>query len=81
VSGAAWNTEYGTAWRPEGAEVVTFFQRAASLDGRAIVRVYARHGSTTIDSHPGIEIVVSPKGRSIRVWDRKTGKEMVIPNA
>ena len=75
--GDAWFTDYGMAWRPTESSTVTNVQRTASINGRAIVRVWAQNPGITIDSHPGIEITVSAGGRKIRVWDRKTGREMI----
>ena len=76
--GKAWTTQYGMAWRPPDSETTTQVQRTASIDGRAVLTIWAQNPGTTIDSHPGIEVYVSAGGRRIRIWDRKSGREMVI---
>lgn len=57
-------TPYGFAW---GAAKVT---RVGSLpDGAVVLSVRGKDGA-------GVDIRVSPAGRSVRVWDSRTGKEL-----
>jgi hypothetical protein len=55
-------TDYGFTWGP--AEVV----RIAEIPEGYVLGINTPYG--------GIDIRVSPTGRSVRVWDSKTGKEM-----
>lgn len=77
--GAAWQTAYGMAWRARDASAVVQVQRTASIDGRAILHIWTTgaHDGGGLTSL-GIEIYVSKAGRSIRVFDRKTGREMKV---
>ena len=75
----AFGTGYGFGWYPEGSDARIFVDRVATVNGVAIIGVRVadpkgeepdRYART-----PRLEIAVSRKGRSIRVW--LDGRRMV----
>ncbi len=66
--GKTWQTFFGMAWQPESSEATIFVQRTATLDGRAVLSVWARAPGMKPEHSPKVEIAVSKKGRSIRTY-------------
>jgi len=64
---AAFPIAHGIAWYPEDSEAYIFVTRMANLAGVAVLQV-----RTSAEDHPDrltdIQIAVSKKGRSIRVY-------------
>lgn len=64
----AFPTEYGMAWYPEDSEAMIFVERLATLNGRAVLRVWARTADQDMDDAAILEVTVSKKGRAIRTY-------------
>jgi len=77
MTGGSWvaNGTFGFLWKPNDSNAVIAVSRLASFGGRAVLVVEARSENWDF-THPGLEVYVSPAGRSIRVWDKRTGKEL-----
>lgn len=76
----AWITAYGMAWEPEDAVTTILVDRLATFRGSALLGIGVlapgRPGLEGSEQIEGLHISISPKGRSIRVFDRRSGREL-----
>lgn len=75
--GEAAVTPYGMEWKVDDATATIVVERVAYQDGYGIIGVTAKAPGMSAKAAPSVQISVSPGGRSIRVWNAKTGQEMM----
>lgn len=65
----AFQTAHGMAWYPENADTMIFVSRMAELYGSALLSLHVRtKDRPEVGQLPRLQIAVSKKGRSVRVW-------------